>query len=99
MSDSSQENILEHIPIINDFIHQARLCDGSVLIHCLVGVSRSVCIAAAYLMSATKLNYAAAIAHIESRRSIARPNFGFRMQLCKFFQSVSFFQEYFDKQQ
>jgi len=84
LSDDGKENIIEHIPVINDFIHSARLSGGSVLVHCLVGVSRSICISAAYLMSITKLSYATTLAHIEAKRSIAKPNFGFRMQLCKF---------------
>ncbi|KAE9555151.1 hypothetical protein FO519_001646 [Halicephalobus sp. NKZ332] len=84
LSDDGIEDIIQHIPVVNDFIHAARLSGGSVLIHCLVGVSRSICIAAAYLMSVTKLSYAATLAYIETRRSIAKPNFGFRMQLCKF---------------
>ena len=42
-------------------------------------------------MSITKLNYAATLAYIEARRSIAKPNFGFRMQLCKFSSGVSFY--------
>lgn len=62
---------------------------ANVLIHCLVGVSRSICFAAAYLLSCTKLSYPAAIAYIESKRSIAKPNFGFRMQLYKFSQGVT----------
>jgi atypical dual specificity phosphatase len=89
LSDSPQENILPHIPIVNEFIHRARLSGANVLIHCLVGVSRSICFAAAYLLSCTKLSYPAAIAYIESKRSIAKPNFGFRMQLYKFSQGLN----------
>jgi|UniRef100_A0AC35EYB3 hypothetical protein len=89
LSDSPQENILPHIPIVNEFIHRARLSGSNVLIHCLVGVSRSICFAAAYLLSCTKLSYPAAIAYIESKRSIAKPNFGFRMQLYKFSQGIN----------
>uniref|UniRef100_A0A914Y6E5 Uncharacterized protein n=1 Tax=Panagrolaimus superbus TaxID=310955 RepID=A0A914Y6E5_9BILA len=89
LSDSPQENILPHIPIVNEFIHRARLSGSNVLMHCLVGVSRSIGFAAAYLLSCTKLSYPAAIAFIESKRSIAKPNFGFRMQLYKFSQGLN----------
>uniref|UniRef100_A0A183D962 Dual specificity protein phosphatase 22 n=1 Tax=Gongylonema pulchrum TaxID=637853 RepID=A0A183D962_9BILA len=54
------------------------------LVHCLAGVSRSVCVVAAYLIVTCELTYAAAMSYITSKRPCANPNFGFRMQLAEY---------------
>uniref|UniRef100_A0A7E4VR70 Dual specificity protein phosphatase 22 n=1 Tax=Panagrellus redivivus TaxID=6233 RepID=A0A7E4VR70_PANRE len=86
LSDCPQANINPYLTPVSEFIHKARLSGKNVLLHCLVGVSRSICFAIAYILTVTNLNYAAAIAYIESKRPVARPNFGFRMQLYKYSQ-------------
>ncbi|KAK8769414.1 hypothetical protein V5799_014121 [Amblyomma americanum] len=57
---------------------------GNVLIHCLAGVSRSVTIAVAYVMSVTSLNWREALKAVRGARSIANPNFGFQKQLSEY---------------
>lgn len=66
----------------------------SVLVHCIAGVSRSVCIVAAYLIAACDMSYVAALAYIVSKRPCANPNFGFRMQLAKYAGKVSYLHFY-----
>ncbi|VDK84614.1 unnamed protein product [Litomosoides sigmodontis] len=84
MADMPEANINEHFTEAVEFIHHARLSKKSVLVHCIAGVSRSVCIVAAYLIAACDMSYAAALAYIVSKRPCANPNFGFRMQLAKY---------------
>ncbi|KAL1232629.1 Dual specificity protein phosphatase [Trichinella spiralis] len=81
VSDSSNENIIKHVSTVNDFIHRARLDGGVVLIHCMMGVSRSVTLSMAYIMSVTDLGWRDALNVIRSARRQANPNFHFRRQL------------------
>ncbi|KRY14800.1 Dual specificity protein phosphatase 22 [Trichinella patagoniensis] len=81
VSDSSNENIIKHVSTVNDFIHRARLDGGVVLIHCMMGVSRSVSLSMAYIMSVTDLGWRDALNVIRSARRQANPNFHFRRQL------------------
>uniref|UniRef100_A0A914GS34 Tyrosine specific protein phosphatases domain-containing protein n=1 Tax=Globodera rostochiensis TaxID=31243 RepID=A0A914GS34_GLORO len=64
--------------------HSHRLRQESVLVHCLAGVSRSVCLCLAYLMTVTNLDYPNALDFVGRRHYCAKPNFGFKMQLIKF---------------
>ena len=50
----------------------------------LAGVSRSITILVAYMMSVTSLNWKDALDCVRSVRSIANPNLGFRKQLQEF---------------
>lgn len=80
-SDTPDQNLAQYFPVCNDFIHAARLRDGNVLIHCLAGMSRSVTVAVAYIMSVTQLSWREALKVVRTGRSVANPNFGFQMQL------------------
>ncbi|KFD47962.1 hypothetical protein M513_11139 [Trichuris suis] len=91
ISDQESENILEHVSKVNDFIHAARLTGGSVLVHCMLGISRSVTFVIAYVMSVTDLGWREALKVVRSTRHRASPNFGFKRQLQAFEKSVRFF--------
>ncbi|XP_024081543.1 dual specificity protein phosphatase 22 isoform X2 [Cimex lectularius] len=83
-SDTPDQNLTQYFPICNDFIHAARLRGGNVLIHCLAGMSRSVTVAVAYIMSVTTLNWKEALKVVKVGRSVANPNVGFQKQLEEF---------------
>lgn len=83
-SDSPDQNLSQYFTICNDFIHSARLRDGSVLIHCLAGMSRSITVCIAYIMSVTQLNSQDALKVVRAGRAIANPNLGFQNQLQEF---------------
>ncbi|CAH1268820.1 DUSP22 [Branchiostoma lanceolatum] len=61
-----------------------RLGGGACLIHCLAGVSRSVTVAAAYVMTVTNLGWRDTLKAIRQARAVANPNFGFQRQLQEF---------------
>uniref|UniRef100_A0A914WHH1 Uncharacterized protein n=1 Tax=Plectus sambesii TaxID=2011161 RepID=A0A914WHH1_9BILA len=84
VSDRPESNLAQHISSVNDFVHEARLNKGSVLVHCLAGASRSVTLVVAYLMTTTDCDYWRCMSSVGDRRKCANPNFGFRMQLTKF---------------
>ncbi|KAF2367509.1 Dual specificity phosphatase catalytic domain [Trinorchestia longiramus] len=83
-SDSPGQNLTQFFPVCNDFIHSARLKGGSVLIHCLAGMSRSVTVAVIYVMSVTTLNWRDALNAVRGARNVANPNVGFLKQLNEF---------------
>ncbi|KAI1297144.1 Dual specificity protein phosphatase 22 [Halotydeus destructor] len=83
-SDKPHQNLVQYFPQCNDFIHAARISGGTVLIHCLAGVSRSVTIAVAYVMSVTSLNWKDGLKCVRAARAIANPNLGFQRQLQDF---------------
>nr|CAH7757625.1 unnamed protein product [Callosobruchus chinensis] len=80
-SDSPDQNLTQYFSLCNDFIHAARLREGNVLIHCLAGMSRSVTVAVAYIMSVTNLNWKEALKVVRAGRAVANPNIGFQKQL------------------
>ncbi|XP_020286560.1 dual specificity protein phosphatase 15 [Pseudomyrmex gracilis] len=83
-ADSPDQNLSQYFSLCNDFIHAARLRGGNVLIHCLAGMSRSVTVAVAYIMSITNLSWKEALKVVRVGRSIANPNVGFQQQLKDF---------------
>ncbi|KAL7734951.1 hypothetical protein ACLKA6_011217 [Drosophila palustris] len=83
-SDTPDQNLSQYFSVCNDFIHAARLREGNVLIHCLAGMSRSVTVAVAYIMTATHLNWKEALKVVRAGRAVANPNTGFQTQLLEF---------------
>ncbi|KAI2797588.1 Dual specificity protein phosphatase 22 [Blomia tropicalis] len=83
-ADSFDQNVIQFFPKCNDFIHKARSDGGNVLVHCLAGISRSVTIVVAYLMSITKFTHKQIIEAIRFVRKESEPNLGFVKQLRDF---------------
>ncbi|XP_055383576.1 dual specificity protein phosphatase 15 isoform X2 [Condylostylus longicornis] len=83
-ADVPEQNLSQYFPVCNDFIHGARLRDGNVLIHCLAGMSRSVTVCVAYVMTVTNLNWKDALKVVRAGRAVANPNLGFQNQLQEF---------------
>lgn len=80
-ADNPDQNLSQYFSVCNDFIHSARLKDNNVLIHCLAGMSRSVTVTVAYIMSVTPLTWREALRVVRVGRQIANPNAGFQLQL------------------
>lgn len=66
------------------FIHESRLKGEGCLVHCLAGVSRSVTLVVAYIMTMTSLGWQEALAAVRVVRPCASPNGGFQTQLQEF---------------
>ena len=54
---------------------------GTVLVHCTWGKSRSVAFIVAFLMRTQGMNLDKALAYVQQKRSVAKPNDGFMQQL------------------
>lgn len=80
--DLPEEQLQNYFPVCFKFIEQNSSVDGGrVLVHCNAGVSRSVSIVTAYLMSTKKLTVQQALDVVRSCRPSAKPNQGFMKQL------------------
>lgn len=67
-----------------NFIENARLQNGCVLVHCNAGVSRSASIVIAYLMRYHRMTFEMAYNLVKSKRECIQPNAGFMKQLRSF---------------
>eukprot|EP01098_Paradermamoeba_levis_P000765 TRINITY_DN10892_c0_g1_i1.p1 TRINITY_DN10892_c0_g1~~TRINITY_DN10892_c0_g1_i1.p1 ORF type:complete len:346 (-),score=86.57 TRINITY_DN10892_c0_g1_i1:118-1092(-) len=82
ISDWPKEDILRHFDKAVSFIHDAiEKQNGTVLVHCAAGVSRSPSVILSYLMKIHKMSLETAFELVKSKRKIISPNRGFRRQL------------------
>eukprot|EP00438_Fugacium_kawagutii_P004835 Skav216284 [mRNA] locus=scaffold4425:8272:9297:- [translate_table: standard] len=85
MGDNATETLQSRMEASWVFLEKARIReDGSVLIHCQQGVSRSVSMAMSYMMKYYRKSFDEAMAICKEARSQACPNEGFTAQLKAF---------------
>ena len=78
LEDVDEEEISRFFEPAFAFMDQAiNKEDGSVLVHCQAGISRSATIVASYLMRANSMSMDQALEQIKSKRSKASPNGSF----------------------
>lgn len=78
--DEEDQDILQYVDEAIAFIALAT-ANGSVLVHCVAGISRSPTVVAAFLMKRDHLSRDAALEVIRRGRTVANPNPGFLEQL------------------
>ncbi|XP_024032122.1 dual specificity protein phosphatase 12 [Morus notabilis] len=88
MRDMESENLLDHLDVCLNFIDKSRK-EGSVLVHCFAGVSRSAAIITAYLMRTEHLSQEDALESLRQSCEFVCPNDGFLDQL-KMFEEMGF---------
>lgn len=81
IDDHEQEDIVKYFPRSMKFIHDAINSGGTVLVHCMAGMSRSASMCIAYLAWGEGLAYDAAFKAVKSARACVSPNLGFIFQL------------------
>lgn len=80
--DLPEEVLSDHFQPCFTFIDRAlEIPENKVLVHCNAGISRSVSIITAYLMSSNKWSLEKALEVVKTARPRARPNEGFMKQL------------------
>ncbi|KAF9647180.1 phosphatases II [Thelephora ganbajun] len=82
LSDNFREKIIPHLDETTAFIQEAlKDPESKVLVHCVMGISRSATVVSAYLIARDAMTAPEAIDFIRERRPIICPNIGFRRQL------------------
>ena len=92
VNDFVEANLMPYFKPVADLIQENGNVGGKTVVHCLCGVSRSVSLCIAFLMSYKssekaakgKMNIYEGLDYVKARRSIARPNAGFVKQLVHF---------------
>uniref|UniRef100_A0A0X3NYR2 Dual specificity protein phosphatase 22 n=1 Tax=Schistocephalus solidus TaxID=70667 RepID=A0A0X3NYR2_SCHSO len=82
--DSPDEDLSKHFLTAAEFIHSGRVSNGSVLVHCACGISRSVSFVIAYLLCITDFSLSDLYKALRAARVGACPNTGFLRQLQHF---------------
>lgn len=83
-ADHSKQNLMQYFRDSIMFIHESRLKGEGCLVHCVAGVSRSVTLVVAYIMTATGRGWVESLAAVRAARPCAGPNLGFLRQLDEF---------------
>lgn len=81
VEDRPEQDLSQHFHQCITFIHEARSNGGSVLVHCLAGVSRSVTVSVAYIAAVTDHHWMVCLDAVRQSRTVANPNYGFQKQL------------------
>ncbi|XP_072244749.1 dual specificity protein phosphatase 22-B-like [Leuresthes tenuis] len=83
-ADHSKQNLTQFFRDSIMFIHESRLKGEGCLVHCVAGVSRSVTLVVAYIMTVTSRGWMESLAAVRCARPCAGPNLGFLRQLEEF---------------
>ncbi|KAM7387753.1 hypothetical protein PAMP_023972 [Pampus punctatissimus] len=83
-ADHSKQNLMQYFRDSIMFIHESRMKGEGCLVHCVAGVSRSVTLVVAYIMTVTGRGWVESLAAVRAARPCAGPNLGFLRQLEEF---------------
>lgn len=89
MKDNHTQDLLQFLPKAFAFIDKAFKSNRKILVHCQAGISRSVSIVMAWLISNKKINVDQAFEIVKQHRPQASPNFNFWVQLTNFHKSIT----------
>lgn len=84
IKDTWNQRISDYFSDAFDFINSAKECGGTVLVHCVAGISRSPTFAIAYLMVSCQMTLEKATDFVKARRMIISPNLDFLCELQRF---------------
>ena len=88
--DTLDSDLTFSLPISNLFIRDAIKKGGKVYVHCMEGISRSVSIVLAYMMTLSEDSIDNLLGEIQDVRPIAQPNTSFMTQLFHFRDNVHY---------
>lgn len=79
--DTPSQEITEYLDTVHYFILMCKSLGRRILIHCVMGVSRSTSFVVYHIMKTAKVDYQTALDRIRLLRSVVRPNHGFAQTL------------------
>ena len=79
--DYDSFDLQSYFPEITEFIHKSLTNQGTIVVHCLMGVSRSATAVMAYLIRFHGLSSEEAFEKVKEKRTVVGPNDGFMIQL------------------
>eukprot|EP00744_Colponema_vietnamica_P013889 GILI01019471.1.p1 GENE.GILI01019471.1~~GILI01019471.1.p1 ORF type:complete len:345 (+),score=69.85 GILI01019471.1:69-1037(+) len=79
--DEEEADLIAILPDALKFLQECLASNGSVLVHCVAGQSRSASVIAAHIMSSQGVSASEALALIKRAHTSAAPNSGFMEQL------------------
>ncbi|XP_041453333.1 uncharacterized protein LOC121406364 isoform X1 [Lytechinus variegatus] len=82
--DNHSEKMLPWFDEALEFIDKVRSANGSVIVHCLAGISRSPTVAIAFIMRYLNMNVDEAYKYVKEKRATISPNFNFLGQLLEY---------------
>ncbi|XP_063769339.1 protein phosphatase Slingshot homolog 1 isoform X2 [Pseudophryne corroboree] len=82
--DEDSTDLLSHWNEAYNFINKAKKNNSKCLVHCKMGVSRSASTVIAYAMKEYGWSMEKAYNYVKQKRSVARPNAGFKRQLSEY---------------
>ena len=80
IADNLNQNIMQYFSEVNNIIENEKC----VLVHCVVGISRSATLVIAYLMCVQHMTLLEAYTYVKIRRRQIQPNYEFMKQLIKY---------------
>eukprot|EP01080_Neovahlkampfia_damariscottae_P001638 gene1638-12763_t len=84
LKDVKHQNIIDCFEEAIQFINEIKLKKEKILVHCVIGKSRSASFIIAYLMKENELNLNDSFKLVQSKREFIKPNDGFIKQLMNY---------------
>lgn len=85
LKDVENQSIIEHFETAFEYIDQVKkVKKGKILVHCVIGKSRSASFVIAYVMKEMNMDFNKAFNYVVSKRDFIKPNEGFVQQLKEF---------------
>lgn len=82
--DYNSFDLLQYFQGMTSFIHKCITNNGTIVVHCLMGVSRSAATVMAYLIRFKKMTTEEALKAVKEKRMVSEPNQGFMRQLQRY---------------
>jgi len=97
VKDKSSENIIQHFKTTNQYIDKIiNAPDSAILVHCMMGVSRSSAFVIAYLMYSQNMTFQEAFDFLKNKRNFINPNKGFQKQLQDYEKMLTYTKDGYD---
>ena len=85
--DHPHDHLIKHVDKFIEFMNDNQ--DKNILIHCMMGISRSASFTIIYLIKKYSMTFDDAVKFVKNKRNIINPNGGFLYQIKKYYDSIN----------